>query len=343
MQCAKVVNNVPKDTSNLRMERLNQLVHILRSGCGHSKKDLMEKLEYNSDKTFSRDLELLRDRFAVEIIYDRHKNLYKCTNAGEFLLRLSLPEDEVTALASGLKMARHFLPHLSPAADALWLKISAFLPKGLLARGEELGRQTVVALPVSEMDQTVFRRLTEAIWKKEPLRVSYSSPYRKNEKKERVIFPWGVYFQSHAWYLWAGSPEHKHGATWRISRIKNIRIESTAWLEAPEGLSAESYAGSAWFASPGELKYGVRLRIFRPLAPIVAETIWHPTQKIEKQPDGSIVYSANVPDLEEVARWAMSCAPYIEVLAPKELRERMLALGEDICKRHGGHSDETEA
>ena len=64
-----------------------------------------------------------------------------------------------------------------------------------------------------------------------------------------------------------------------------------------------------------------------PLAAIVADTKWHSTQEIEYKEDGSIILSATVPDLEEVARWAMSCAPHIEVMEPEELRKKVAELG----------------
>ena len=313
------------------MERLTSLINILRGKRGYSKKELMERLEYGSDKTFSRDLELLRERFSVEISYNASKNVYTCTDTGEFLLRLCLDKDEVTAFAAGLKMARHFLPHLSEAADELWTKIGGFLPKELLEEGEGLSRSTTVSLPVSALDPVILQTAIDAIRNKQTLSITYESPYQNNEPKKRLIYPWGVYFQSHAWYLWAGSPDHEQGATWRISRIKQADNAKEPYKPAPSGQTVQDYAATAWFARPGELKYDIKLHIFMPLASIVAETIWHPTQKIEPQPDGSIIYKAKVPDLEEVARWAMSCAPHIEVLGPEGLRKRIVELGKDIA------------
>ena len=329
-----LVKSMSKDISSLRMERLNNLVWILKDGRGYSKSDLMERFEYTNPRTLERDLELLRCRFGVDIKNKGSRHLYRCYDTGQFLLRLSLSEKEVTALIAGLRMAEHFLPHLHEEAETLWSKIGHMLPHDLLDHGEALSSATVVSLPVSSLDPSIFQKLIDAIKNQKTLKIKYSSPYQNNEVKERTIFPWGVYFQSHAWYLWAGSPEHEDGATWRISRVLSCEEINTEWKSSPGGQTVEDYAGSAWFARPGKLQYKIKLHLFMPLASIVAETKWHPTQKIQQKEDGSIILTATVPDLEEVARWAMSCAPHIEVLEPVELSERLVEFGRIVAAKH---------
>ena len=323
-----------KDISSLRMERLNNLVWILKDGRGYSKSDVVERFEYTNPRTLERDLELLRCTFGVDIKNEGSKHLYKCYDTGQFLLRLSLSENEVTALTAGLRMAEHFLPHLHEETETLWSKIGHMLPQDLLYHGEALSSSTVVSLPVSSLDPSIFQKLIDAIKNQKTLKIKYSSPYQNNEVKERTIFPWGVYFQSHAWYLWAGSPEHVDGATWRISRILSCVEINTEWKSSPCGQTVQDYAGSAWFAHPGELKYKIKLHFFMPLAAIVAETKWHKTQKIEYKEDGSIILTATVPDLEEVARWAMSCAPNVEVIEPEELINKVATFGGQMIDEH---------
>ncbi|MDL2297840.1 WYL domain-containing protein [Synergistaceae bacterium OttesenSCG-928-D05] len=317
---------MPRDLSSVRLERLNTMINLLRSKRGYSKQELMDRLEIGCNRTFERDMELLRDRFHVEVHYDTSKKKYYCTDTGMLELHLSLTQEEMTAVAAGLKMAAHFLPHLQHGSDTSWDKIKQFVPAGILHEGEKLSSAAVVSLPVSPLDSHVFQQLIDFINLKQPAKVTYASPYKGNEPKKRTLFPWGVYFQSHAWYLWAASPEHPEGATWRVSRVLSCEPANAEWLAPPPDVTVEQYAGTAWFASPGELKYDITLHLFPPLSHIVAETQWHPTQKIEEQADGSIIYTAKVPDLEEVARWAMSCAPHIKVVGPKELVTRVEGL-----------------
>ncbi|OPZ31818.1 MAG: hypothetical protein BWY99_02876 [Synergistetes bacterium ADurb.BinA166] len=61
-----------------------------------------------------------------------------------------------------------------------------------------------------------------------------------------------------------------------------------------------------------------------PLARVVAETVWHPSQRVEECEDGAIILRASVPDIGEVVRWMLAGAPYALPLEPPELRERLL-------------------
>jgi len=317
---------MPKDISSIRMERLNELMSLLSDGRGYSKSELIQRFEYASARTLERDLEFMRYRFNADIRNEPPNHKYKCYDCGQFMLRTVLTRDEVTALAAGLKMAGHFLPHLTNGAQDAWTKIAGLMPKELMALGQELSEATTLSLPVSPLSPQILEQVIQAIRGKKAIEIQYTSPYQNNETKQRTISPWGIYFQSHAWYLWAASAEHPQGATYRISRIQNCTQSQTEYITAPQGKSTKEYAQTAWFAKPGELKHNIKLRIKMPLASIVKETIWHPTQEIETQTDGSIIYSARVPDLEEVARWTMSCAPWAEVIEPRELKDRVKEL-----------------
>jgi predicted DNA-binding transcriptional regulator YafY len=51
-----------------------------------------------------------------------------------------------------------------------------------------------------------------------------------------------------------------------------------------------------------------------------AKRIWHHTQKIEPQKDGSVIFSAEVAGVEEVKHWVLSWGKNAEVIAPDFLR-----------------------
>jgi len=68
----------------------------------------------------------------------------------------------------------------------------------------------------------------------------------------------------------------------------------------------------------------------------VAETEWHPTQRIDREPDGSTVLTVEVPDLDEIARWVLANGSSAEVLEPEELRTRVRAMAEGIVAVYRG-------
>ncbi len=54
-----------------------------------------------------------------------------------------------------------------------------------------------------------------------------------------------------------------------------------------------------------------------------AEKIWHDSQNIEPQDDGSIIFKAEVAGTEEIKFWVMKWGAKARVLAPVSLREEI--------------------
>jgi len=325
---------MPRDLSSIRIARLNDLVQELAIHGSLSRKELMARLEYTQGRTLERDLTYLRDQYGVEIDYDRHRRAYRLSGTGRFVAVFELTEREVTALAAGLGMASHFLPHLQEECESLWGKIRFRLPKGLSDHGERLGKAAVVALPVSPMDPKVFETCINAIRESKAIRIRYRSPYGDGAVKSYELSPWGVFFRAHAWYLWAGNPSCGEARTFRISRIAQVVMEERPMTLPQPKAGVAAFAESAWYACPGEPCHGIRIRVSPPLADVVAETRWHVSQSLAREGDGSLLLSATVPDLDEVARWVMASAPYAEVLEPQELRRKIASLAQENIKRH---------
>ncbi len=313
---------MPRETSSVRLSRLNKLMRALYSKPFISGKELLPSLGYASRRTFERDLSFLREEYGTEIIYDASKQAYTLKGRGSFILNCTLSEQEVLGLVAGLQMAGHFLPHLSREMNSLWGKIKGSLPQNLAECGEELGNNTVLALPVSTMDADIFGRIIDAIRSAHTIRFDYRSPYGSEPGRRRTVSPWGVFFQSHAWYLWGSHDKHEGGATYRISRIKTLEPKlDTPYCPKPADKTLSEYASSGWYAYTGDAQIKVAIKITPPLAEIVPETVWHPTQKTETHADGSITLTAHVADIGAVARWVMASAPYAQALEPQELRD----------------------
>ena len=50
---------------------------------------------------------------------------------------------------------------------------------------------------------------------------------------------------------------------------------------------------------------------------------WHPTQDIEEQKDGSIIFKAMIEGTRELKWWTYHWIPYCKILAPAELRKEV--------------------
>ena len=69
----------------------------------------------------------------------------------------------------------------------------------------------------------------------------------------------------------------------------------------------------------------VKIRFSASQAPYIRERTWHPSQKIETEPDGSIILTLQVADFGEVKFWLIGFGVEAEVLEPAELRNDVKA------------------
>jgi len=69
----------------------------------------------------------------------------------------------------------------------------------------------------------------------------------------------------------------------------------------------------------------VRIRFASEVAGYISEKIWHRTQKIKPQKDGSLIFEATVAGTDEIKFWLMTWGSKAEVLAPAALRDEIAA------------------
>jgi predicted DNA-binding transcriptional regulator YafY len=67
----------------------------------------------------------------------------------------------------------------------------------------------------------------------------------------------------------------------------------------------------------------------------IKEKIWHDTQEIVPQKDGSIIFEAEVAGTEEIKFWVMSWGSKAEVLEPQSLREEIRLEAEGMAEKYG--------
>ena len=123
--------------------------------------------------------------------------------------------------------------------------------------------------------------------------------------------------------------------TFKIERIRTIQLLDEAYSVAADFDPREQLkdAWGIWFTEqePEE----VRLRFSRRVARRVGETDWHHTGRIvQENEDGSIVWSAQVAEWQEMLPWVRGWGADCEVLEPVELREVMMGEAKALAERY---------
>ena len=80
----------------------------------------------------------------------------------------------------------------------------------------------------------------------------------------------------------------------------------------------------------------VVIRFDRNVAPWIAGGHWHPSQTIEKLPDGSLIFRVTVHGYEEMVYWALSFGAQAEVLEPPPLRAAVAEAARQMAARYMG-------
>ncbi len=72
--------------SSLRIERLNHLLHVLKSNEYIPRKTLIAECAYVSARTLESDLRFLRNSFGAKIRFSRKNMAYHIEDSGKYIL-----------------------------------------------------------------------------------------------------------------------------------------------------------------------------------------------------------------------------------------------------------------
>jgi predicted DNA-binding transcriptional regulator YafY len=105
----------------------------------------------------------------------------------------------------------------------------------------------------------------------------------------------------------------------------------------------EKHLGNAWRMIRGNTTYQVELRFAKDFAETITDTIWHPTQAHQNEPDGSIVWTCTVDGLDEIVWWVLSMGAHCTVLQPPELAQRVQKEAAQMLALYGDENHGQEA
>jgi predicted DNA-binding transcriptional regulator YafY len=173
----------------------------------------------------------------------------------------------------------------------------------------------------SRSKQTI-EAMTRAVFHKYRVRLTYQSP-RDSKPTERELDPYRLWYVSNALYVVGHDHLRNDLRVFAVDRIRSVTLTNRRF-EIPEDFDFEAFTRSAFNMIWGETQE-VKIRFSASQAPYIRERTWHPSQKIETEPDGSIILTLKVADLGEVRFWLIGFGAEAEVLEPAELRDEVIA------------------
>jgi predicted DNA-binding transcriptional regulator YafY len=331
MQPKKKTNDRPngkKPDAERRLRQADRLARVLRvlqliQGRGRwDTKAIAQEIEC-SERTVYRDLAVL-ELAGVPWTYEKESSSYRVRPDYQFPI-LNLTDEELLGQATAASATK--APGLDvnlgakPASEKLAAKAND-KSEQILLEAQRFTEVLDLKLADHSRHRDFIRTVQWALIQKKQVTGQYQSPYEDKPVK-LTLHPYRLCLVKSAWYLIGRTLQESLPRTYRIVRFKTLRMLDEPAI-IPDDFSLKAYFGNAWSVYRGEQSHHVELLFSKDAAEVVTETVWHHTQKVQRNSDGTVTITFTVDGLNEIVRWVLGWAGRVKVIQPQELRQLVL-------------------
>ena len=332
----KTLKRMARAGKPMRYEKAEILVHIALdmqgSALGLSLDDIQRN--YCSPPLSRRTAERLRD--AVERVFPQ----LELANPHELPKRWRLPAgsanglanitaDELADLATAVSLLRREnMQEQANGAERVISKMRALLKRPAIMRIdpdlEALTEAEGLAMrpgPRPRIDLEVVGALRQAILRSKKVRLHYH--YRGSGKHGfETVHPYGfIYGQRHYLVAWSESERAKDFRSYALPNIERVELLNRTFSRK-RGFSLQAYAERS-FGVFQEKPFDVVWHFAAKAAADAKTFMFHPTQILEEQPDGSLLVRFRAGGAMEMCWHLFTWGDEVEVLAPPHLQDLM--------------------
>jgi predicted DNA-binding transcriptional regulator YafY len=302
-------------------------------------KQLADQLRV-SKATIERDLATLERDFAVvEESVGKQKKAYRIDHKIRALETLTFGATELLALYA----AQSSLSALSgtPVHEdlrAVLLKIRGFLSPRHNGGLDALSR---VFAPHArghvdyEPQRELIDLLVDAVARRRVCELTYNAAWRGTTKRHTAR-PLRLVWHRSSLYLLACLGEHTRITTLAVHRIRDLEVTG-AEFPTPR-LDVDGHIAKAFGIFVSEQEEDVEVRFDKDIAWRVEERTFHPDERKERQPDGTLLYRVRSSAQWEIIPWVASFGPLAELVAPESWRELLRRNLEATLQRYANRS-----
>ena len=322
-------------TKRDRVARLTRLIQVLRAHPdGIAPRELAQRVGM-SVRTVYRDLAAIDQELEVGLWSE--DGLWGVVGE-DFLPPLKLTLSEAMAVVLSARLMVRYADKYDPDLAAAFEKLEEGLPPALAEHVE----RTLSILADHPRDERFSRHvhlLTRAWAERRVVTLDYDPPRLSRygagaERRRATVRPYLLEpsLQTHALYLIGWDETRDALRTFKVERIVDVQPTEREF-EPPEG-GIEASLRRAWDIIADQPEVDVLLRFAPTVAGRVGEATWHPTQRVQPEPDGSLLWRATVSGTIEIRLWVLSWGDEVEVLAPESLRDDVAATWRRAAARY---------
>jgi predicted DNA-binding transcriptional regulator YafY len=290
---------------------------------GKTINELVEELELDCHpRTVYRDLEALQaGGFPIYFETVDGRNVWTIMDSarGNMPIPMTLTELMSLYLARDmLKVLKHTVFYSS--LKSLFHKIKTSLPDELLGYLSDLEANVQIGhRPYKEKGglAETLDIINGALNSRNYLRIAYHTMSR-NSRSTRIVAPYTIWFFDDSFYMIAYCTVRKAVRIFAVDRISDPEITEDTF-EKPDDFNAEDFMKASFGVFKGDV-LRVKVRFAPEVAGYIREKRWHESQRITDNPDGSILFEAEVEGSDEIRFWLLSWGARADVLEPESLR-----------------------
>lgn len=297
-----------------------------------TRKALAEEFEV-SERTITSDLEMIRHRLNFELDSERGSGYFFRSMPQLPAVAYSVPEALALVLAAQVGAQFAGIPQHDLASAIA--RLASVIPPELRRMVDRIGVGND-----AEEDRLLQQRLavcSQAISLNRSLDITYTAASRDGELTARRIDPYAVFPYIRSWHV-VGYCHLRDDI--RIFKVDRMRTAALAHdhFDVRDGFDLAAFLSSGWGLIRGvdAPLEEVVLRFRPPAARWVAEERWHASQRIEWQPDGTMLFRVTIRVTAEFQRWVFRYGRDVDVVAPSTLREWVAGEARAVLDRAEG-------
>jgi proteasome accessory factor B len=317
-------------------DRLARFYRVLRYLAAHPEGatvDAVAGFVAMSRRTVYRDLRALEGEIGIPLWSEDGKwGIVE----GAFLPPLRLTLDEAVAFFLAARLMAQFADRYDPDTGAAFQKLAEILPPAVARHLE----RTVDVLSSRLLDEGLTRhlRLLSRAWAdRRVVELTYdAATYNPGRPPRRSrVHPYLLEASATTRALYLIGFDESRGAvrTFKLQRILELSLAPETF-DAADSTVVQDDLGRAWGVITDQEEVEVELRFAPSVASLVTETTWHPTERVTRDADGSVIWRARVPGTIEIKRWILGWGADVEVLGPVELRDEVAATYRKAAARY---------
>ncbi|MEE8235345.1 MAG: WYL domain-containing protein [Gammaproteobacteria bacterium] len=307
-----------------RTERFYKIQRLLTERRVVPRDVFLENLSV-SRATFKRDLEYLRDRIRMPIVWDRAQGGYRIDETDPDAHTHQLPglwfsAEEIHALLT----MEHLLEGLQPGmltnlVRPLVVRIRQILGTGDYTAAEVSRRIKIIQIGVRPVEHTHFQAISSALLSRHRLRITHYGR-QSGESLTREVSPQRLVYYRDNWYLDAWCHLRKALRTFSLDGVESATVLGKRARDIKEQTLDETL-GAGFGIFSGHATATAILRFDPVRARWVSKEIWHSQQEGGFELDGAYVLKVPYSDPRELVMDILKYGEDVEVLAPAELRQ----------------------